>query len=117
MQPGATGEVTIPADRIERELLKSARPGFYGQTEIEIVVEEKALEGVSFRVKHQSKLRAGDTSEQVSAAAQDTEREGMVKRQMRDVKRLLRLRVQTVKIIGHFQDGRLQNFEIVDQPA
>lgn len=109
------GEMPIPVDRIVRELSKSARPGFYGQCEIQLALEPKALEGVAFIILRQQKVRSTDQPDRVNAMQQETERELAVKKVVDTISRQLRLRLSTVKIVGHFADGMLNNCEIVDE--
>jgi hypothetical protein len=113
--PAVSAELAIPADRILRELSKSAQPGFYGQTEISIMLIPKALEGVVFIVAHNRTLRATNGSETVSAAQQDTDRERAVQKVVDDITNKLHLRAEVVKIVGHYKDGHLLNYEIVDE--
>jgi hypothetical protein len=109
------GEIAIPAERIVRELSKSAQPGVYGQCEIQLALEPKALEGVAFIIMRQRKVRSTDLPDRVSAAQQETEREAAVKKVVGNIARQLRLRLSTVKIVGHFADGMISNLEIVDE--
>lgn len=109
------GDIPIPLERIVRELSKSARPGFYGQCEIQLALEPKALEGIAFIILRQQKIRSSDQPDRMNAMQQETERELAVKKVVGNISRQLRLRLSTVKIVGHFTDGMLNNCEIVDE--
>jgi hypothetical protein len=112
-----TGEISIPVDRIVRELSKSAQPGFYGQTEIRIGLSQDVLKGVAIVIVRQRKMKSSEQPERMLAGDNETERERTVKKVIGDVSKKLRLRLETVKIVGHFADGHLNNCEIVDESA
>ena len=115
MSSSQAGEIAIPAERIVRELNKSAQPGFYGQCEIQLALEPKALEGVAFIIMRQRKVRSTDAPDRVNAAQQETERELAVKKVVGNISRQLRLRLSTVKIVAHFADGMVSNCDLIDE--
>lgn len=117
MSSSQPGELAIPAERIIRELSKSAQPGYYGQCEIQLGLEPKALEGVAFIIMRQRTVRSSDPPDRVTADQEETEREAAVKKVVRSVSDQLRLRLSTVKIVGHFSDGKINDLKIVEEQS
>lgn len=114
-QPSARAvEIPIPVERILRELSRSAHAGFYGQCEISLGLSEEALQGVIFSTKRERNLRGGAQPEEISATATDTERERAVQTVVGNLRKRLLLRLDCIKIVGHFADGHLKDFKIVD---
>jgi hypothetical protein len=113
--PAVSAEISIPADRIIKELMRSAQPGFYGQTEVRLALSEDALKGVALVIVHRRTVRSSDQPTRVGAAEKDTERERSVQKVMGDVARSLRLRLSAVKIVGNFSDGMCSSCEVVDE--
>jgi hypothetical protein len=113
--PSVSAEITIPADRIIRELQKSAQPGFYGQTEVRLALSEDALQGVAFVIVHRRTVRASDQPARVGAMEKDTERERSVQKTVGDIARKLRLRLSAIMIVGNFADGMCSSCEVVDE--
>ena len=111
------GELAIPAERIVRELSKSAQPGYYGQCEIQLALDPEALKGVAFIVMRERTVRSTDPPLRVSAAPEDTEREAAVKKMVQSVSEQLRLKLTTGKIIGHFKDGKLSDLRIIEEQS
>lgn len=113
--PAISAEITIPADRIIKELTKSAQPGFYGQAEVSIALSEDALQGVAFIIVRRRTVRSSDQPARVGAAEKDTARELSVQKTVGDIARKLRLRLTAVKIVGNFADGMCSSCEVVDE--
>lgn len=111
----APGEIEIPAERIIREFIKSARPGYYGQCEIQLGLKPEALQGVAFVTLRQRTVRSTDAPEHSTAAQEETEREAAVKKVVRSVSDQLLLRLSTVKIVGHFTDGKISDLKLIDE--
>jgi hypothetical protein len=106
--------IPIPAERIIRELSRSAHAGFFGQCEISISLSEEALKGVIFSTKRERKLRAGEGAEETNATELDTEREREVQTVVGDLRKKLLLRLDCIKIVGHFTDGHVKFCDVVD---
>jgi hypothetical protein len=113
----ASAEISIPAERIIKELTRNAHAGFYGQTEVRLALTEDALQGVALVIVHKRTVRSSDQPSRVGAAEKDTERERSVQKVVGDVAKSLRLRLSAVKIVGHFADGMCNNCEVVDEQA
>lgn len=112
-----SAEISIPADRIIKELMRSARPGFYGQTEVRLALTEDALQGVALVIVHNRTVRSSDQPARVGAAEKETERERSVEKVVGDVARSLRLRLSAIKIVTHFADGMCNDCKVVDEQS
>lgn len=110
-----TAEIPIPADRIIKELEKSCQPGFYGQAEVHLALSEDALQGVAITVVRSHNIRSQSQPARMAVTEKETEREHSVKKVVGNIARKLRLRLSTVKIVGHFKDGVLNDCEVVDE--
>jgi hypothetical protein len=110
-----SAEISIPAERIIKELTRNARPGFYGQTEVRLALTEDALQGVALVVVHKRTLRSSDQPARVGAAEKETDRELSVQKVVGDVAKSLRLRLSAIKIVTHFTDGTANSCELVDE--
>jgi hypothetical protein len=110
-----SAEISIPADRIIKELKRSAHPGFYGQTEVRLALTEDALQGVSLVIVHNRTVRASDKPASVGAMEKDTERERTVEKVVGDVAKSLRLRLSAIKIVSNFADGVCNDCKVVDE--
>ncbi len=113
--PVIVGELSIPIDRVVKELAKSARPGFYGQCEVRVGLLPEAMKGVAFVIVRSQKVRSNEQPEQVAAVEQLTARERAVHKVVGDIAQKLRLRLDTVKIVAHFADGMLSSCDVVDE--
>ena len=110
-----SAEIPIPADRIIKELEKSAQPGIYGQVEVQLGLSEDALKGVTFLIVRRVNLRSQNKPTRIGAAEKETEGESSVRKVIGDISKMLRLRLTTVKIVGHIHDGKLNGCELVDE--
>lgn len=113
--PAVTAEIPIPAERIIRELKRSAHPGFYGQTEVRLALTEEALKGVALVIVHKRKVRSSDQPTRVGATEKETDRERSVEKVVGDVVKSLRLQLSAVKIVGHFADGTCNDCEVLNE--
>jgi hypothetical protein len=111
----ASAEISIPADRIIKELKRSAHPGFYGQTEVRLALTEDALKGVALVVVHNRTVRSSDKPASVGATEKETERERSVEKVMGDVVKSLRLQLSAIKIVGNFADGVCNDGKVVNE--
>ena len=113
--PAVTAEIPIPAERIIQELMRSAHPGFYGQTEVRLALTEDALKGVALVIVHKRTVRSSDQPSRVGAAEKETDRERSVQKVVGDVAKNLRLRLSAIKIVGHFKDGVCSDCEVLNE--
>jgi hypothetical protein len=113
--PAVSAEIPIPAERIIRELEKSAQPGFYGQVEVRLALSEDALRGVAIMVVRSQNIRSHSQPARVMVTEKETERELAVTKVVGAISHRLRLCLSTVKIVGHFADGVVNNCEVVDE--
>jgi hypothetical protein len=113
--PAVSAEISIPAERIIKELKRNAHPGFYGHTEVRLALTEDALQGVTLVIVHKRNMRSNDQPSRVGAAEKDTERERSVQTVVGDVVKALRLRLSAVKIVTHFKDGMCNDCEVMDE--
>jgi hypothetical protein len=110
-----SAEISIPADRILKEIKRSAHPGFYGQTEVRLALTEDALKGVSIIIVHNRTVRSSDKPASVAATEKETERERTVEKIVGDVTKSLRLRLSAIKIVSNFADGVCNDCKVVDE--
>jgi hypothetical protein len=110
-----SAEISIPADRIIKELKRSAHPGFYGQTEVRLALTEDALQGVSIVIVHNRTVRSSDKPASMGVTEKETERERSVEKVVGDVTRSLRLRLSAIKIVSNFADGVCNDCKVVDE--
>jgi hypothetical protein len=113
--PEVSAEISIPAERIIKELMRSAQPGYYGQTEVRLALTEDALKGVALVIVRHRTVRSSDKPASVGAAEQETERERSVQKVVGDVARSLRLRLSAIKIVSNFADGMCNDCKVVDE--
>jgi hypothetical protein len=113
--PAVSAEISIPAERIIKELKRKAHPGFYGQTEVRLALTEDALKGVAIVIVHNSTVRSKEQPARVGVTEKDTERERSVEKVMGDVIKSLRLRLSAIKIVGNFADGTCNDCKVVDE--
>jgi hypothetical protein len=110
-----SAELSIPAERIIKEIKRSAHPGFYGQTEVRLALTEDALKGVSIVIVHNRTVRSSDKPASVGATEKETERERTVEKIVGDVAKSLRLRLSAIKIVSNFADGVCSDCKVVDE--
>jgi hypothetical protein len=110
-----SAELSIPAERIIKEIKRSAHPGFYGQTEVRLALTEDALKGVSIVIVHNRTVRSSDKPASVGATEKETERERTVEKVVGDVTKSLRLRLSAIKIVSNFADGVCNDCKVVDE--
>lgn len=107
-------ELAVPADRIAGALTQGATPGFHGQVRIEFSLTDRALEGVAIETVRMQKVRVGDLAGAPAPASKT------IDIRLRDaahaMAKRLRLRLTVGRITAHYQDGRLQAFDIEDCP-
>ena len=104
----------MPAQRLEAALVEGARPGFHGQIRIQFSLTPRALEGLHCATVRMQKVRVED----LGAGGQPTQK--MIDIRLRDaavaIARRVRLRLSAARVTAHYQDGRLQAFDIEECP-
>jgi hypothetical protein len=113
-------EVAIPTEQVERELQRRARPGFNGSVTINLRLKPEAALSVWFTVESREVTKTGRqdcTSPergQLFGNGNPTERELMIRAELARQQHRFRLATSLSKVIGHFEDGKLQKVEYLD---
>lgn len=112
MHPVAN-QVEIPTQKIEEALEKGAVPGFTGSVTVHIRLLPTAAHEFEF-VSERRAMQQTNISREESTPLVTNDRVAKVRRKVAENSNRFRMGTKLSQIVGHFLDGDLRKFEVIE---
>ncbi|MFL6311624.1 MAG: hypothetical protein ACJ71W_05920 [Terriglobales bacterium] len=111
----ASPEVLIPLDELTRALSSASTPGFHGRVRIELGILPEALKHISMKTRRNGIIKASKVSIATVVKGDDT-RQLFLQNALAQIHQRLKLHLDVLSIDANFNDGRLMDLQLEDDP-